>query len=183
MKFSTALLALIVTSVSAVEPLGKGEPVQSQANFEAAIHNDSTAPSYVLITLVDARTESARSTCTTANLLMGAIHREYDLGYDKASQSRAREIALSNKTHVFRFTKQDALHNIPVTYAESDLARVRTILAPLSIDELRAGFEFKEGKLHSLEDEANRDAVACVLIERGLSPGVGDRSSRLWLAP
>ena len=184
MNFLTVLLALAMTSASAVEPLSNSEPAQSQASFEAAIRNSySTAPSYVLVEVVDARTESTRSTCTTVNLLLGAIRREYDLGSDKAGVSKAIEIAQSNKTHVFRFAKEDALNNIPVKYSNSDLVGIRAQLAPLSTDELRAGFA-RAGKLHALyRNDASRDAVACVLIERGLSPGMGDRVPILWLAP
>ena len=46
MNFLTVLLALAMTSASAVEPLSNSEPAQSQASFEAAIRNSySTAPS------------------------------------------------------------------------------------------------------------------------------------------
>jgi hypothetical protein len=178
-----------VTSAFADRPISGGEFTQSRASFEAAIRNDSTAPSYVLISVVDDRTESQRSICTTANLLLGAIHHEYALGYDKKGQSETERIALSSNTHVFRFAKQDALNNIPSSYSASDIARMSATLAPLSIEQLRAGLA-SHGNLHSLYQveplalhKANRDALACVLIERGLSPGIGDITDQLWLAP
>jgi hypothetical protein len=188
MKFSVLLFALAITATVA-EPLDGDKPAQSQASFEAAIHNHSTAPSYVLITVVDSRSKSVRTTCTTANLLMGAIHREFGLEYDKASQAKAEEIALANKTHVFHLAKREALKNIPYSFSQSDLEAVRAKLASLSIAQLRDGFA-NTGSLHSIyrvepweRHQAYRDATACVLIERGLSPGMGDRTDHIWLAP
>lgn len=140
MKLSPLLITLVMTSALAAESFSGGQFIQSRASYEAAIPNHSTSPSYVLITVVDARTESARSICTTANLLIGAIHREYGLGYDLADISKSDEIALSNQTHVFRFTKRDALNNIPITYSGGDLAAARAFLAPLSAAELKDKF-------------------------------------------
>jgi hypothetical protein len=166
-----------------------GGVVQSQQSFEAAIENASTAPSYVLITVVDDRENTKRSTCTTSNFLLGAIHREYRLGYDKEGVARARGIALENRSHVFHFSNSNALKNIPSSYSEDDLNSIRSKLASLTVEQLREGFSVS-GNLHSIyrvqpweRHRAYRDATACVLIERGLSPGHGDVVDRLWLAP
>jgi hypothetical protein len=174
---------------AAVVAAGPGEPFQSQSSFEAAIKNQSTSPSYVLITVVDDRSKSQRLTCTTSNLLMGAIHREYRLGYDEKGETEAERIALANRDHVFHFSKSKALKNIPISFSESDLRVIRSKLAPLSIEQLRSGFS-STGELHSIyqvtpwrRHQAYRDATACVLIERGLSPGLRDVSAQLWIAP
>ena len=178
------LLALAGAAVAA----GPSEPFQSQASFEAAIRNHSTAPPYVLITVVDDRSKTQRSTCTTSNLLMGAIHFEYGLGYDKKGEAEAERIVLANRTHVFHFSKPKALENIPFSFSEGDLKEIRSKLAGMSVEQLREGFS-GTGELHSIyrvkpweRHQAYRDAAACVLIERGLSPGMGDISDQLWLA-
>lgn len=169
-------------------PPDRGSPSQSRASFEAAIRNHSTAPPYVLIIVIDERSKAVRSTCTTVNLLLGAIHREYGLDFDDVGSAKTEEIALSHLDHAFTFSRQEALANIPVWYSAADLAAIRAKLAPLTLDQLREGFS-SHGKLHSLYQvkdwewhRAYRDATACVLIERGLSPGLGDRSDQLWLA-
>jgi hypothetical protein len=161
---------------------GPEGPMQSQSSFEAAIKNHSTAPPYVLITVVDDRTNTQRTTCTTSNLFMGAIHFEHGLGFDAKGQAEAERIALTNRSHVFHFSKAKALENIPSSFTESDLKVIRAKLAPLTIDQLRKGFS-GSGELHSIyrvqpweRHQAYRDATACVLIERGLSPGMGDVS-------
>jgi hypothetical protein len=189
MKWKGFFLGIAICVFSFTAAASEETPLQSQASFEAAVRNQSTAPPYVLITVVDARSEETRSICTTVNLLLGAIHREYGIQSDREGQVRAQQIALANKNHVFRFTTHEALANIPLYYSQDDLAFVRTDLQALSVSQLREGFS-AFGKLHSIyhvspmeRSRAYRDATACVLIERGLSPGMGCRSGRLWLAP
>jgi len=167
---------------------GPKAPVQSQASFEAAIKNHSTAPPYVLVTVVDDRTKTERSVCTTSNLLLGAIYFEHGLGTGAQAWAEAERIALSNRDHVFHFSKPKALENVAPTYTEKDLETIRAKLAPLSVEQLRQGFS-GSGDLHAIyrvqpreRHTAYRDATACVLIERGLSPGMGDVSDQLWLA-
>lgn len=160
---------------------GDSAPVQSRQSYEAAIHNTSTSPSYVLISIIDSDTGQAKPVCTTANLLLGAIHREYGLGYDAAGLSKAAEIALESKDHVFRFHQQAALDNIPVRYSDQDLAAARTLLAPLSKEELRAKFSSLYRDARVPTDGYARDAIACVLIERGLSPGMADISGQVYV--
>lgn len=158
---------------------------QSDTSFAAAIRNQSTAPSYVLITEVDGNTGKSRQTCVTANLFMGAIHRENELGYDAEDQMTALHIALTTPDHVFTFTKRTALENIPHSYSDDQLAQVRDALKPLTEKQLldAKAREAALGKLGAIPYAARRDATACVLIERGLSPGVEDISDQIWVRP
>jgi hypothetical protein len=156
-------------------------PVQSRASYEAAIRNTSTAPSYVLISISDSDTGQPKPVCTMASFLLGAIHHEYGLGYDAAGSSKAVEIALKNEDHVFRFHQQAALDNIRVRYSDQDLAAARTLLAPLSKEELRTKFSslYREARLPT--DGYDKNAIACVLLERGLSPSMADRSGQVYV--
>ncbi len=158
---------------------------QSDASFAAAIKNQSTAPSYVLITEIDGNTGKSRQTCVTANLFMGAIHLENELGYDTEDQMTALHVALTTPDHVFTFTKRAALGNIPHYYTDEQLAQVRDALKPLTEKQLRdaTAREAALDKLGALAHSARRDATACVLIERGLSPGMGDISDQIGVRP
>ena len=97
-------------------PINRGEAeteaLQPQAQFEAAIRNTSSSPSLILLTVVDDRTGKSWTGCTLAGLLVGAIHRERDEQQHAASVQEAVQIALSNASHVFRFSKQNALDNL-----------------------------------------------------------------------
>jgi hypothetical protein len=76
-----------------------------------------------LLTIVDDRTGEAHAECTLAHLLLGAIHKEYDLASEPASIEKATQIALGNKTHVFHFSKQAALDNLQEYSAACALVR------------------------------------------------------------
>ena len=67
-----------------------------------------------MITAVDDRTAEAKTFCITSNLLRGALAREHGWGIE-----RSREEAASNPTHVFHFSKGEALENMP----ENQVAR------------------------------------------------------------
>ena len=137
------------------------EPRQSDASFAAAIGNQSTAPSYVLITEIDVNTGKTRQTCVTANLLMGAIHRENELGFDAEDQMTALHIALTTPDHVFRFTKRKALENIPHYYSDEELAEVRDALKPLSKAQLvdAASREAALNNLKAMPHNARRGSL------------------------
>jgi hypothetical protein len=142
-----------------------------------------------LINVIGDRAKTSRSTCATANLLLGAIHREYGIEFDAKGVAEAKGIALASRSHVFHFSEANALENIPWYYTEDDLKSIRAKLTSLTLEQLRDGFS-SAGSLHSIyrvqpweRHRAYRDATACVLIERGLSPGHGDISDQLWIAP
>ena len=182
---SLCLLLSCTAAASAATPA----PRQSDASFAAAIRNQSTAPPYVLITEVDGNTGIARPTCVTANLLMGAIYQENELGSGREDQMTALHIALTAKDHVFTFSKRRALDNIPHDYSEAELALVRDALKSLSTQDLRdarlraSALDKLVANRAAIPHNALRDATACVLIERGLSPGMGDISDELWVRP
>ena len=54
-------------------------PVQPQPAFDAALRDTSTSPQFVAVTVVNDESGETISGCIAASLLLGAIHREYDL--------------------------------------------------------------------------------------------------------
>jgi hypothetical protein len=151
--------------------------------FARALANVSTAPDYVLITLVDPQTHAERTVCTTANLFLGAIHREYGLGYTDADVNRAKAIALKQRDRRFVFSRQAALDNLPDYATPEALAEVHKIFGTKSDSELLEGklvesltvarrdLPHKEAVARHL---AYRDAVARTLLERGIGCTMGD---------
>ena len=155
--------------------------MQSRASYEAAIHNNSTSPSYVLVFINNSETGQVRPVCTTANFLLGAIHREQGLGYGASDSSKAAEIALNSQDHAFRFHQQAALDNIRVRYSEDELSAARVLLAHFSTDELKRKFSSIYAEFRLPTHGYARDAIACALIERGFSPKSSDRSGQVYI--
>lgn len=150
-----------------------GESVQGDL-FEKAILNDSTAPSYVLVKVCNVQTEISRMICTEAPFLLGAIHIEYNIPYDRAGSEQAIHFALANNGKVFRFSKPNAIESVKPRYSFEVLLEVRKLLEPLSDQELLMGFHTGNNSLHKIYENRDkdygqyRDAVACVLLERGI---------------
>src|ERR1700759_4940848 len=80
--------------------------------FARALENYSPSPYYVLITVLDPDEHTSRVVCTTANLFLGAIHREHGLSYSEADRKRAEAIALEQRDRVFVFKDKKALANL-----------------------------------------------------------------------
>ena len=155
--------------------------VQSSDSYEAAINNLSTSPSYVEIFIAEGEAGQPKPICTTANFLLGAIHREYGLGYDTSDLSKAAEIAIKSSDRVFRFRQRSALDNIPMKYSANDLSEARALLAPFSADALKEKFSSLYSQYRLPTNGYARDAIACALVERGLSPKLADISGQVYV--
>lgn len=167
------LAVMVATAVYA-------EDGASWALYEKAIKTDSTAPNYVLITVVDTKANRSYVICTEAPFLLAAIHHEQDIEFNEAGSRRAEAFALKQKNRIFQFSKPGSLKNIEPRYPERILNEVREILKRYSNDELIRGFTGKKTELSKLYNEqsehlygAYRDAIAHVLLERGLLPRRG----------
>jgi hypothetical protein len=146
--------------------------------FIRAIRNESTAPNYVLITVVDDKIKKHRVACIEAPFLLGAIHTERNLSYDKENIKRAIDIALNQKDLTFHFSNPKALKNIEPRYTDAILEEMREKLRPYSNEQLFDGFKSNRGGFHELYDNSSdygayRNAIAHVLLERGILPGRG----------
>jgi len=174
--------AAAIVSVCPVlaEPLTEQQPPQqSSESFAAAFHDHSTSPVYVLITVVDDNTGQARTGCTEANFVLGAIQREYGLGSGAEADTNERHMALANTSHVFHFSKPEALANVAFRYSPHDMEVARKLIQPMTEEQLREGFSDR-GELQSVS-VATKDARACALIERGLRVRMADLTGNLQL--
>jgi hypothetical protein len=174
----TVLVALLTAGVGCVGP--QRNTVDIAGLFRRALANDSTAPTFALITLVSPNGESTRQVAIPAPFLLGAIHSEYHLDYDGSGTARAKQIALTQRDRVFGFKSPAAVNNVQPRYSEQELAIARERLNGVSKAEVLAGFRGGSGKLDALYNRlpgeryaAMRDAIAHLLIERGFLVGLG----------
>jgi hypothetical protein len=190
------LVAMLFISVATA----RAESGYTQRMFRRAMFKDNLAvsgvmgmsPLYVLITLRD-RHGHDRTVCTASSFLYGAIHRQYALPYDTAGERRAFEIAMSAPNRVFMFTDRKAVANVQPLCTEKQVARVRERLAAKTRAQLRAETEPEEsdvthvyrriyaGRRGFWQSDALRDAVAHVLLERGVLVGWAHGTSALYL--
>ena len=181
-KLSCALLACASIASAAPAP-----PRQSDASWAAAFGNRSTSPSYAMFTVIDGNTGVARVTCTEANFLLGALIAENEWPGDNEAQLTALHIALTDTGRVFTFNRRKALDNLPRYFTDDELARVRAASKSLSTQQvLDAISRDGAGPLDGIfkgqgwgRYSAERDAVACVLMERGESPAIADMTGQL----
>jgi len=159
------------------------EVTQSPEAFARAVRDTSTAPRYVRIKVNGGPETSGRLSCILGSDLNLAIRREHNLSSDDDAIEQAARIATANPDHTFMFANASALEIVMPKFSQADFARIRSELAPLSNDELRAGFSLKPwGTLHQhFRTDKDRAAAACVLIERHMSPGLADRTGSLYI--
>ena len=177
----SAILLLLVSICSSF-----AQSKYTNSMYRKAILNESTAPLYVLFTLHDSKTGEDRVACTTGNFLVGAIHMEYGLDYDKAGEKRGFEIALQQSYHRFTFTKTKTLRNLEPADTPEMLAKAREYLKNMSDVQIRQGIANQA--LDDLCDrtpirqwESCQAAIAHVLLERGMLVGHGDYVAKLYL--
>lgn len=168
----------VMLSACALAPAAPAEPQQSRDSYTAAVREQSTSPAWVLITLAGDGGQAPGPLCTYGAFLVGAIMRETGMGL-----AQARQLALDNQDHVFHFTKQAALDNLPRRYSEFDLANARALLAPLSAGELHYAFSSLIERPLLAPNKIPRPAIACALLERGLSPRSADISGQIYVEP
>jgi hypothetical protein len=147
-------------------------PVQDQAQYKAAVRNTSTAPSYVLVTIVDDRTGQARTGCVEANAVEGALHRELHLTHDDISVRAVQQRMLKNRDRVFHFSDPSALATVSFGYTAQDLQEARAFVKA-HLDEI-ASHRLKAGEMQVRMQGS--DAFACALIEQGYQAQRGDRN-------
>jgi hypothetical protein len=171
---SRVALLLLLVSVSAL-----AQPGYTDSMYRRALENESTAPSYVLVSLRNDEAELARLVCIPAPFLLGAIHAEYHLGYDDSGSRQALAKALEQPGRVFSFTDARARDNVQPRYSAEVLSQTRERLSAMSDAQLR-----EEARNQAFDgfNPADRDAVAHVLLERGILVGIADRTGRIYLA-
>jgi hypothetical protein len=159
----------------------------TDAMYRKAIIDESIAPLYVLFTFHDAKTGQDRVICTLGNLLVGAIHMEYHLDYDRAGEKRGLAIAVNQPGHRFTFKNSKALRNIESLYTSEMLNQAQHYLGTMSDAQARRSVDngqldnWCHNRLPQQQWDNCQAAIAHVLLERGILVGQGDRAPELYL--
>ena len=151
----------------------------SDAQFARALRNVSTAPNYILMTVVNGNTKTRESVCLEAQALLSALYLEHGLRRDEAV-----EFVLARPHGTFTFTHSDALALVARPYSGQSLNAARDFLATMTLDEIEAATCDPQSQFYAYctrESGVGNSrffAVAHVLAEqgvlcsRGCKPGV-----------
>ncbi|WP_125206281.1 hypothetical protein [Capsulimonas corticalis] len=148
--------------------------VSLQDPFSWAIHDRSTSPYYLLVTIVDDTTGKSRKCCICATFLEGAVMTQMRLPDELQSMDKAARTIIENKSRTYHFSNPKALANVEPRYSEEQLAAARERLKPYTNEDLLGRPQSDQSRLKLNSLGLARDAVACVLLERGLYARLGD---------
>jgi hypothetical protein len=116
-------IAILILSIYLIDCCGNHRhssgPFEAYANdslrfeiYKAALNNQSTSPSYIVINVTNRGTGEHKELCTEAPFLEGALHIEYGFQYDSVGVTKAHKFALLQKNRAFEFSNREALNNI-----------------------------------------------------------------------
>ena len=173
-----------VTALTCLAGCGGVKAAQDQAHYERALSNNSTSPSFVLITIIDDRTGKTVTGCVQANFLRGAIFLELGGDWknvDDGLMRKADEIALKSIDHTFHFSKGTALANVSLRYTEADLADAEKIVQSIGVKALeRPAVNNAWRSMGKMQWNA---ALACAIIEQGASARQADITGQFYAEP
>jgi len=133
---------------AAVVPAHKTSKGLSDAQFEFALRNVSTAPNYVLITVIDANVGKQQTVCIESEALLWAINIER-----KLNREEAVTFSLEQENRAFRFSNARALKLASRAYSETMLAEAREFLANMTIEEIDTATRDQSSKFYQLRQE------------------------------
>lgn len=161
----------------------------ADVQYWRALTNASSAPSLLVITVFDSRSNQPKTYCTNSRFFLAALGIEHRLGNSTATRSELVQIAMSMRGQPIRFTSQKALSNIPQRYSKTDLKWAISRISKLTNQELIAGFSSQSDPSFESVLLGNRPktrvkrqfALAHAIYQRGLSVGLGCVASNLWV--
>jgi hypothetical protein len=154
------------------------------AQYTKAMFTDGLSKGgFVLITLRDPTTGSEPRLCVLENMLLGAIHMQYHIGFGETGRNRAERFALRHWNQPFVFTNRKAFSNVKAEYKPTQLAEIRKRLSKYGRSALSKQLSDPYGSIHDLYThpyrESYRDAVAHILLDNRILVGVDDRTPML----
>lgn len=182
MKTIVVLIFVTILETIAAAPVKVDAPYTKKMFLDALNRGG-----FVLVTVRYPANGTQRRICTMSTFLEGAVHIEHRLDYDTAGNKRADQIAINHWDRVISFSRPKAFENIKPRYTSQQLSEIRKKLANVADSELRKSLKRSSSELDTLYASAHlasyKDAVAHVLLERGIAVGLDDRTSLLAPLP
>jgi hypothetical protein len=139
-------------------------------NYCKAIDNEGTFQFFLVAKIKNLNNGQIREICTKGNFLKGALHREYNLGYDSIGTSKVYQMAVDNHKRYFELKNDSAIWNISGVwpYTMDDLSKLEK---QVNFDSLV--IQIKKNKKWSLEifEDKSMLMYAHALFCRGILTG------------
>lgn len=180
------------SSQAAVPPPAVPTSLLVKDRFERAATNLSSAPSYLMATVVNDTTGENKRVCIEGTELFQAIRLQNNWGRgwsgSRENWDKAKRFILGNATRTYHFTKPEAWQAVQPHYTPEMLAVVQERSKKYSTVQLAAIFahdRHSEVVLRQNESPAEErgffEASAYVLTDRGLLVGRGDFGNSLYV--
>jgi hypothetical protein len=173
-------ISITVVFVCVMSTCGMSQkPKYTHDMFVRALRRDGM----ILIKLRAASSCFKGEVCTSEVGLISAIHLQYGLDFGETGRGKAWKIALASTNRDFAFSKKRAFDTVKPDYTCRQLDEVRHQLADIPRSELITQLKQIDSDLHKLYMDRGkfsyRDAVAHVLIERGVEVRIDDLTAML----
>lgn len=153
--------------------------------FWRGIHNASTAPFLVLVTIADASTSTSTRTCVEGNRFLQALAIERGLDRHSGSGGELIQFAIAQPRQEFTFTRPEALKLVAREYDDKLLREIREGLDKLTDAEILDGGGWRTywllGDTREPEYRGRFHALGHALLERGFLPGRGCANGELFV--
>ena len=154
--------------------------------FKEALKDDSSSPLYLLVNVPK---YGKRDVCVQAPFLLTAISLEHGFAFDRVGVRQAVEFALRSFGKPLHFSDTKAEQVVKPRYGQEQLMKAERFLAVFRKDEISKELGASGSRLHAFyagQRDASariayRDALACVMLNRGILVGVQDRTGRLFI--
>ena len=172
MKFAWVPILIVMILAPAAAYTAEAPKGLSAVQFESALRNISTAPNYILITVVNGNTGQQESVCMEAEFLLAALNIEHNL-----KLAEATAFALAQPDRTYKFFDANALARVERAYSDQILQEARDFLAKMTVNEIKAATIDQNSKFYEFcarEPGAfgkRFPAIAHVLSERGILCG------------
>ena len=133
MKFALAVTIIMTMLTPSGAYSAEAPKGLSDDQFESALRNISTAPNYILITVVNGNTGYHSAVCMEAEFLLAALNIEHNLKW-----AEAVAFALAQPERTFKFFDANALSRVERAYSEQILKEARDFLAKMTVNEIKA---------------------------------------------
>lgn len=181
------LLNAAMRAIATMRRCGQGKPPPvglTATQIEHAVRNFSTAPNFIVITVIDGKSGKREQVCLESMDLLSALRQEQG---PKLQLKEAVEQVLEQKDLEFRFSNPAALKQVARFYSEVVFDEAREFLKDLTTEEIKAAAADQGSELHQFFERkpgtysGRMAAIAHVLTERGLLAVRGCKPGTFYL--